>query len=75
MSVEAEKALVDSRILSLRPDDIVLVTVKDKTKQESEELGLAIKKLVHNKVLVVPENVRIEIIPSESELIVAGVTK
>ena len=73
MSVEAEKALVDSRILSLRPDDIVLVTVKDKTKQESEELGLAIKKLVHNKVLIVPENVRIEIIPSESELIVAGV--
>lgn len=73
MSLDADKALVDSRILTLRPNDIVLVTVNDKTKQEAEELGLAIKKLVHNKVLVVPENVRIEIIPSESEVIVAGV--
>lgn len=75
MSLEAEKALVQSTILALTPDDIVLVTVTDKTKQEAEELGLAIKKLVHNKVLVVPENVRIEIIPSESEVIVAGVTE
>lgn len=73
MSLEAENALAKSTVLALRPDDIVVVTVTDKTKQEAEELGLAIKKLVHNKVLVVPENVRIEIIPSESEVIVAGV--
>ena len=73
MSVEAENALAQSTILALRPDDIIVVTVTDKTKQEAEELGLAIKKLVHNKVLVIPENVRIEVIPSESELIVAGV--
>lgn len=73
MSLEAEDALAKSTILALRPDDIVVVRVADKTKQEAEELGLAIKKLVHNKVLVVPENVKIEIIPSESEVIVAGV--
>lgn len=74
MSLNVDNELANALVLSLTADDIVVVRVTDKTKQEAEEIGLAVRQLIRgNKVLVIPENVRIEVIPSTAEVIVVGV--
>jgi hypothetical protein len=69
--------LPETTILSISPDDILLVRVNSiYNVQQLEELGKNVKNLLpKNKVMIVPNDIEFLVIPAQADLIMAGVKK
>ncbi len=67
--------LPETTLMNIKPDDIVIVrTDSSYTMPLAEELGRQVKHLLpNNKVIIIPNNVEILVLPAQAEVISVGV--
>jgi hypothetical protein len=69
--------LPETSILNIKSDDIVVIkTDSTYTLPLAEELGRQVKNLLpNNKVMIIPNNIELLVIPAQAEVISVGVTE